>query len=375
MERSVRSVGRKNTIVTEVIMSSTFGRNIKISIFGQSHSEAIGVVIDGLPSGEKIDLDALAAFMARRAPSQATYSTKRREGDKAEIVSGLFNGYTCGAPLAAIIRNTDTRSSDYEELKDCPRPGHADLTGYLRYGEHRDWRGGGHFSGRLTAPLTIAGGILMQILERRGIHIGAHISDLCGIKDTPYDMAGLSADDLATRCEGFPVRSQNAADAMIGVIESAKAVGDSVGGMIECGAIGFPAGLGDPMFDGIENRLSTALFAIPAVKGVEFGEGFGISHMTGSISNDSYRINDGKIVSPTNHAGGISGGISNGMPIVFRIAIKPTPSIAQTQKSVSISQMTERELSIGGRHDPCILPRAVPVVEAVCAIVLADYLF
>lgn len=353
-------------------MSSTFGKNIKISVFGQSHSEAIGVVIDGLPSGETVDLDALAAFMARRAPSGAGHSTKRRESDKVEIVSGLMDGYTCGAPLTAIIRNTDTRSSDYEEIKDTPRPGHADLTGYVRYGEHRDWRGGGHFSGRLTAPLCVAGGICKQLLERQGIKIGAHISKLGGIFDTPYDPAFLDEKELFSNIPGFPVKDPDASDKMQSLIALCKENGDSVGGIIECGVIGCPAGIGDPMFDGLENRLSAAIFAIPAVKGIEFGAGFALSEMRGSVANDAFVTDGRKITTVTNHSGGINGGITNGMPIIFRAVIKPTPSIAIEQNSVSISKNENKKIVVGGRHDPCILPRAVPVVEAVCALVLAD---
>lgn len=375
MERHVRIIGRENRIVSEVIMSSTFGKNIKISVFGQSHSEAIGVVIDGLPSGEKIDLDELASFMARRAPSEAAYSTKRREGDNVEIVSGLMDGYTCGAPLTAIIRNTDTRSSDYEEIKDTPRPGHADLTGYIRYGEHRDWRGGGHFSGRLTAPLCVAGGICKQLLERQGIMIGAHILKLGGISDTPYDPVLIDEKKLFANLPDFPVKNPDASKKMRSMIALCKEKGDSVGGIIECGVIGCPAGIGDPMFDGLENRLSAAIFAIPAVKGIEFGDGFALSEMRGSVANDAF-VTDGKnIATVTNHSGGINGGITNGMPIIFRTAIKPTPSIAVEQSSVSISKKENKKIAVGGRHDPCILPRAVPVVEAMCAVVLADYLF
>lgn len=355
-------------------MSSTFGKNIKISVFGQSHSDAIGVVIDGLPSGEPIDTDELAAFMSRRAPSDAAYSTARRESDIPEIVSGLFDRHTCGAPLCAIIRNSDARSSDYSEIKDKPRPGHADLTAIMRYGEWRDYRGGGHFSGRLTAPLCVAGGICIQLLRRKGIHIGAHISSLCGISDTPYDPVKLTCSDLESGHGDFPVRSASASEKMKQLIADCRAVGDSVGGIIECGVVGFPGGIGDPMFDGLENRLSAALFAIPAVKGVEFGAGFAVGSMKGSENNDCFRMEDAGITCITNNAGGIAGGISTGMPIIFRIAVKPTPSIAADQQTVSLSGKTDCTLRVKGRHDPCILPRAVPAVEAVCAIVLADFL-
>ncbi len=355
-------------------MSSMFGRNIRISVFGQSHSSGIGVVIDGLPAGERVDPDALAAFMARRAPGQGAYSTARRETDIPEILSGLVDGVTCGAPLCAIIRNADTRSGDYANLRDIPRPSHADYAANLRYGGHQDVRGGGHFSGRLTAPLCVAGGIAKQILSRRGIEIGAHIASIGGIFDTSFDPQALAPADLALADRAFPVRDIAAGERMLTLIADCLAAGDSIGGTVECGVTGFPAGVGDPMFDGLENALAAAIFGIPAVKGLEFGDGFAVAGMRGSENNDPYRMDGDRVVTSTNHAGGITGGISTGMPILFRAAIKPTPSIAMEQESVSLSRGENAPLKIVGRHDPCIVPRAVPVFEAVTAAVLLDFL-
>lgn len=360
-------------------MSSIFGHTIKISVFGQSHSDAIGVTVDGLPAGEVIDLAALQAFLARRAPGQGAYSTTRREPDLPEFLSGVLEGeegklITCGAPLTAIIRNTNTRSGDYSNLKDCPRPGHADYTAEIRYGGHQDVRGGGHFSGRLTAPLCVAGGICLQILARRGITVGAHIYSVGDICDTPYDPLIDSPTLLQKTAVGFPVLNEAAGQAMLALIEERRKAGDSIGGIIECAAIGLPAGIGSPMFDGVENRLAQAIFGIPAVKGLEFGEGFAASRLCGSENNDSYYMDGDTVKTRTNHAGGILGGITNGAPILLRAAFKPTPSIYREQQSVSLSKGCDTPLVIAGRHDPCIVPRAVPVVEAVTAAVLLDML-
>ncbi len=358
-------------------MSSIFGHNIKISVFGQSHSDAIGVTVDGLPAGEVIDPAALRAFMARRAPGQGAYSTTRKEPDLPEFLSGVLKGedgmlVTCGAPLTAIIRNINTRSSDYAKLKDCPRPGHADYTAEVRYNGYQDVRGGGHFSGRLTAPLCIAGGICLQILARRGISIGAHICSVGEVYDTPYDELIDSPELLHKTASGFPVLNDEAGKIMLALIEDCRKDGDSIGGIIECAAIGLPAGIGSPMFDGVENRLAQAIFGIPAVKGVEFGAGFAASRLRGSQNNDGYYVDSGRVKTCTNHAGGILGGITNGAPILFRAAFKPTPSIYREQQTVSLSGGCETPLVIEGRHDPCIVPRAVPVVEAVTAAVILD---
>ncbi len=356
-------------------MSSTFDGNLKISIFGQSHSGGIGVVVDGLPAGEKIDMDALAAFLARRAPGQNAWSTPRKEADLPEFLGGLVDDTTCGSPLAALIRNTNARSGDYENLRDVPRPGHADYTAQIKYRGHQDVAGGGHFSGRLTAPLCVAGGICLQILRRRGIEIGAHLSRIGTVADAPFDPVNLTAAALrAPGAKPFPVLDDAAGERMRAEIQSARAELDSVGGEIECAAIGVPAGLGDPMFDGMENRVARIAFAIPAVKGVEFGAGFGVSSMRGSVNNDPYYMDGGRVQTRTNHAGGILGGITSGMPLIFRTAIKPTPSIARVQQSVSLSRKANAELEIRGRHDPCIAPRAVPCVESALAIALTDAL-
>ena len=358
-------------------MSSIFGHNIKISVFGQSHSDAIGVTVDGLPAGEVIDPVDLRAFMARRAPGQGAYSTTRKEPDLPEFLSGVLESedgtlVTCGAPLTAIIRNTNTRSSDYAKLKDCPRPGHADYTAEIRYGGHQDVRGGGHFSGRLTAPLCIAGGICLQILTRRGITVGAHIYSVGEVSDTPYAPLIDSPALLQKTAAGFPVLDEVAGKAMLSLIEECRKEGDSIGGVIECAAIGVPAGIGSPMFDGVENRLAQAIFGIPAVKGVEFGAGFAASRLRGSQNNDDYYMDGDRVKTRTNNAGGILGGITSGAPLLFRAAFKPTPSIYRQQQTVSLSGGCDTPLTIEGRHDPCIVPRAVPVVEAVTATVLLD---
>lgn len=357
-------------------MASYLGEHIHVSVFGQSHSPAIGVVVDGLPAGERVDMEELGRFLKRRAPGQNATSTPRKEADLPKFLSGLVDDATCGAPLAALIENTNTRSQDYAQLRDKPRPGHADFTAQVKYGGFQDVAGGGHFSGRLTAPLCIAGGICLQILKRREIEVAAHIASIAGEADRPFDPMGESVETLdALKRAPFPVMDEKAGERMRKVILQAKEEGDSVGGIVECLVTGVPAGLGEPMFGGMENRLAAALFGIPAVKGVEFGAGFGVATMRGSENNDPFAVKDGKLVTETNHAGGILGGITNGMPLVFRLAVKPTPSIAKQQQTVSLSKKQVEELVVTGRHDPCIVPRAVPVVEAVTALVLTDLLF
>ena len=349
-------------------MSSRFGTSLKIQIFGQSHAPAIGVCIDGFPVGFSPDFDALDAFLARRAPGQGAYATARKEADKPEFLSGLVDGHTCGAPITAVIRNTDTRSKDYGNIAEMPRPSHADYPAWVKYGDQADYRGGGHFSGRLTAPLCIAGGLCLQYLAQKGISIGAHILQIGSVRDAAFDpvsptlpIGGLTLDPAAW-------------EKMQAEIAAAKAELDSVGGMIECAVTGLPAGIGEPMFGGLENRLAHILFGIPAVKGVEFGEGFGCATLRGSRNNDPYYYDEsGAVRTRTNHAGGIAGGISTGMPIVFRAAFKPTPSIAQPQETIRFMGGKEPAiLEIKGRHDPCIVPRAVPVVEAAAAIAILD---
>lgn len=356
-------------------MSSYLGKNLHVSVFGQSHSAAIGVSVDGLPAGEKIDLEELQAFLRRRAPGRDATATPRKEADAPRILCGLVEDITCGAPLAAVIENTNTRSKDYAKLKDVPRPGHADYTAQVRYGGFQDVRGGGHFSGRLTAPLCIAGGIAIQILKRRGIDIAAHIRSVGDTEDRPFDPMGERAETLETlRKAAFPVLDLEAGEKMRAVIMAAKVEGDSVGGVVECIVTGLPAGLGDPMFGGMEGRLAAALFGVPAVKGVEFGAGFDVARMRGSENNDPFEIKDSKVFSKTNNAGGILGGITTGMPLVFRMAFKPTPSISREQDSISLSRGEGEKLNVEGRHDPCIVPRAVPVAEAAAALVLLDVL-
>lgn len=357
-------------------MSSNFGEKVKITIFGQSHSEAIGVVIDGLPVGEAIDMEQVQQFMERRAPGRNAYSTPRKEGDVPRVVSGLFEGKTCGAPICAIIENTNTRSKDYDKLKDLPRPGHADFTAWVKYDGYNDHRGGGHFSGRLTAPLCFAGAVCKQILERKGIHVGAHILSIKGVKDASFDAVSVDANTLETvAAKPFPVQEDAAGEAMQAAIAAAKEQGDSVGGIIECAVTGLPVGVGEPMFDGLESRLAAAVFAIPAVKGVEFGAGFGVADLFGSENNDDFIYNaDGTVETKTNNHGGSLGGISSGMPLVFRAAFKPTPSISREQDTISISKRENDKLAVVGRHDPCIVPRAVPCVEAAAAVAILDLL-
>jgi len=352
-------------------MSSTYGENIKLSIFGQSHGPAIGMTLDGVPAGLPVDMQQLQSFLNRRAPGQNDFSTPRREEDAPEFLAGIVDGYTCGAPIAAVIHNKNTRSGDYANLKDCPRPGHADYTAQIKYRGYQDVAGGGHFSGRLTAPLCIAGGLCKQWLEKKGIKIAAHISVIAGIADDPVYLDWVNP-DLSMIGTEFPVINPEAGAKMREEIAKAKADGDSVGGIIECIITGLPAGIGDPMFGGMESRIAQIVYGIPAVKGVDFGSGFSGSYLRGSQNNDAYTITDGEVRAVTNNAGGILGGITNGMPLVFQTAIKPTPSIAKQQNSVSLSAMENRELIVKGRHDPCIVPRAVPVVEAAAAIAVFD---
>lgn len=354
-------------------MSSVFGNKIRVSIFGQSHGEKIGCVVDGLPAGEEVDLEELRRFLSRRAPGQRG-TTPRRETDEPHIVSGLLNGKTCGAPLCVLMDNADTHSGDYDELKDVPRPGHADYPAAVKYRGFQDARGGGHFSARLTAPLCAAGGILLQLLARRGVLIGAHLLSVGDVRDEAFDPLLTDDATLDRLREGFPVLSPAQGEKMLEKVEEMRALGDSVGGLIECAVLHLPVGLGGPMFDGLENRISQAVFAIPAAKGIEFGEGFSASHLRGSQNNDPYRVQDGQVKLLSNHAGGILGGLSTGAPLLFRAAFKPTPSIAQPQLSVSLSRMEDRELTIRGRHDPCVALRAVPCVEAAAALALADLL-
>lgn len=350
-------------------MSSTYGKHLHLSIFGQSHSAGIGMVLDNIPAGLPVNFEALQAFLNRRAPGNSALATSRKEADAPKFLSGIVDGFTCGAPIAAVIENTNTRSADYENLKDCPRPGHADYTAHIKYSGYQDVSGGGHFSGRLTAPLCIAGGLCKQWLEAKGIRISAHIQNIAGISDDAFDEINPEMDQIG---EDFPVINSAQGEKMADAILAAKAMGDSVGGIIECAVTGLSAGLGGPMFDGMESRIASIVYGIPAVKMVEFGAGSRVAAMYGSENNDAFTVRDGKIITNTNNCGGILGGITNGMPLIFRCAIKPTPSIAIPQQSVSLTRMEDTTLQITGRHDPCIVPRAVPVVEAAAAIAILD---
>ena len=350
-------------------MSSTYGENLKLSIFGQSHGAAIGMTLDGIPAGLPVDTDALQIFLNRRAPGQNDWSTPRKEADRPEFLSGILDGFTCGAPIAAAIYNKNTRSGDYANLKDCPRPGHADFTAQIKYGGFQDAAGGGHFSGRLTAPLCIAGGLCKQWLEGMGIQVFAHIAAIAGISDTPFDLLAPDRDSIQP---DFPVIKPDAGTQMRDAISAAKGDGDSVGGIVECAVTGLPAGVGEPMFGGVESRIAQIVYGVPAVKGVEFGAGFSAANLRGGQNNDDYVISDGQIRAVTNNAGGILGGITTGMPLIFRAALKPTPSISRPQQSVSLSSGEMQELIVKGRHDPCIVPRAVPVIEAAAAIAIFD---
>lgn len=354
-------------------MSSDWGRHIKISIYGESHGASVGVVLDGLPPGVPIDEEALAAFLARRSPGRDALSTPRRETDLPAIQSGLYGGRTTGTPLCAVIANADARSGDYEQMRSLARPGHADHTGYIRYAGYGDIRGGGHFSGRLTAPLTFAGGVAGQILAAQGIFIGAHIASVAGIEDTPPDPVSVGRPQLeAVTAKRFPVFDEQRGRAMQDAITAARAAGDSLGGTVACYALGVPAGLGSPMFHGLENAIASLLFGVPAVKGLEFGDGFALAAMRGSRANDPMRAENGGIVCESNHNGGILGGISNGMPIWLRAAFKPTPTISLEQNTVDYKTGQNATLAAQGRHDPCIVHRAVPVVEACVALAILD---
>ncbi len=351
-------------------MSSMTGNKIKISVFGQSHSKGIGVVIDGLPAGKKIDVEKVLDFMDRRAPGRNNLSTARKESDTPEILSGLVNGVTCGAPLCMVIYNENQHSADYNNIIDTPRPSHADFSANIRYNGFNDVSGGGHFSGRLTAPLCFAGAVCMQFLEDMDVTIQAHIQKIKNVYDDKIDYVNIG--EWNTSIKEFPVINDEKGIEMMAEIEKARENGDSVGGIIECAVTGLGAGFGDPMFDGIENQIAKNIFGIPAVKGIEFGNGFSATDLYGSENNDEFCISNGEIKTKTNNSGGINGGITNGMPIVFRTAIKPTPSIFKEQNSVSLKNMTEEKLQIKGRHDPCIVQRAVPVIEAVTAITILD---
>lgn len=354
-------------------MSGMWGNNIKLSIFGESHGNAIGINMDNLPPGLNIDMEEVMREMRRRAPGKNNFSTTRKESDVPEILSGYFEGKTTGTPLCAIIRNSDNKSKDYSKIKDVMRPGHGDYPGFVKYKGFNDYRGGGHFSGRITAPLVFAGAICKQILRESGIEIVAHIKSIGDVEDKSFLDCDLDKEFInSLKYEEFPLINKNLEEEMKNKILNARKEGDSVGGVIECMIIGMKAGIGSPFFDSVESTLAHLIFSVPAVKGVEFGMGFDISKMKGSKSNDEYYLKEGKVKTKTNNNGGISGGITNGMPIIFRVAIKPTPSVYKEQNSINISTMEETTLQIEGRHDPCIVQRAVPIIEGVSAIGILD---
>jgi len=323
------------------------------------------MTLDGIPAGLPVNISELQLFLNRRAPGLADWSTTRKEADVPEFIGGIVDGYTCGAPIAAIIRNTNTHPSDYSAIQDTPRPGHADYTAFIKYGGFQDAAGGGHFSGRLTAPLCIAGGMCLQWLREMGIEIRCHILKIGNIQDRPFDPCDLKAQDIPS---SFPVLDEDAGIKMQAMIREVSAAGNSIGGIAECIITGLPAGIGEPIFGGIENHLAQILFGIPAVKGIEFGDETDL----GSAYNDAFYSSKNRILTRTNHCGGILGGISNGMGILFRVRVKPTPSIAQTQETVSLTSGTCVSVNVPGRHDPCIVPRAIAVIEAASAIAIYD---
>ncbi|MBO1679181.1 chorismate synthase [Bittarella massiliensis (ex Durand et al. 2017)] len=355
-------------------MSSSFGSRFRVTLFGESHGPAIGAVIEGVTPGLRLEEEYIRAYCARRL-ARGAYSTARHEPDLPRVVSGAVDGVACGTPLTVVIENTSTRSGDYGPQSRIARPGHADYTGHLRYDGFNDVRGGGHFSGRLTAPLVYAGAVASLMLRRQGVAIGAHAAEIAGVTDTPFDPVSVGPREFdALHGRDFPVLDPAAGEGMQAAIAAARADCDSVGGVVECAVTGLPAGVGDPFFDTLESRLAYLLFAIPAVKGVEFGAGFSAARMRGSESNDPFVSEGGRIRTSRNAAGGIQGGISNGMPILFRAAFKPTPSIAKPQQTVNFVTGEALTAEIRGRHDPCIVPRAAVCVEAAAAIALADLL-
>lgn len=354
-------------------MSANWGSHIELSLFGESHGEAIGIVMGNLPAGIRLDMEQIRWYMKRRAPGQNKMSTPRQEKDEVHIVSGLVDGVTTGAPLCAMIYNQNQHSKDYSELKACMRPGHSDYPAYMKYHGFNDVRGGGHFSGRLTAPLVFAGSVARQILKEKGILVGAHIQSIHHIQDQPFpvDIDETLLEQLSSKM--YPTLDEDVFLQMQEVIESARLQQDSVGGIVECAIINVPAGIGNPFFDSIESHLSPLLFSIPAVKSVSFGQR-NINEMYGHEANDAYYYQEGQVKTKTNHNGGVTGGITNGMPIVFHVGIKPTPSISQIQETVNVQTQTNTQIQVKGRHDPCIVPRAVVVVESMAALGILDML-
>lgn len=352
-------------------MASIFGSRLKVSVFGQSHSPGIGVVIDGLPAGFRPDMEALRAFMRRRSPGQTLLSTQRQEADLVEVLSGMAGGRTSGAPLAAIIRNKDTRPGDYAAFRDVPRPGHADYPARVKHRGFQDASGGGHFSGRLTAPLCVAGALCIQLLSARGIRLAGHILSIADVRDRPFSPLAPELD--AVQPGYLSVLDAAQGEAMAQRIDQARLAQDSVGGVVELAATGLPVGMGAPIFDGMENRIAQAVFGVPAVRGVAFGAGFTAAGMRGSQHNDPYCFDEeGQVRTRSNHHGGVLGGLTTGMPLLMTVAVRPTSSIFLPQESVDLASGQPATLRLKGRHDPCIVPRAVPCLEAALAIALYD---
>ena len=352
-------------------MKNSFGQSVIVTLFGESHGKAIGAILDGMAPGIPVDEKFIAHQMDMRR-SVSSLSTARKEADQVMILSGVKDGVTTGTPITFMIENADTHSSDYEALRTVARPGHADYAAFMKYHGFSDTRGGGHFSGRITAGLVAAGAVALSALKKKGIRIGTHIAKCAGIADRCFSDIFQDIDTLEKM--PFAVLDDGKASEMKAEIEKAKADGDSVGGILETAIIGLPAGVGEPWFDTMESVLSHIIFSVPAVKGIEFGDGFALADMRGSSANDAFRVKDGKIVTATNHMGGILGGITNGMPLIFRCAIKPTPSIFKMQNTVDFHENAERELIIRGRHDPAIVHRARVVIDSVTALVLCDML-
>lgn len=353
-------------------MGSAWGNRLKLTIFGESHGKAVGLVMEGLPAGMMPDWQAVDVQMSRRSAVGKPWATPRQEMDRYEIQSGYFENRLTGTPLCMRIENQDKRSIDYAPMR-LPRPGHADLTGHIRYGGHEDYRGGGHFSGRLTAPLVLAGSLARQVLQQQGIEIGGHVISIGSQVSPAWTGMDITKEELLQlQTMDFACRDKAIAEQMKRDILDAAALGDSLGGEIQCAAVGLPAGVGSPLFDGLESRIAQILFAVPAVKGLSFGTGFGFAAMTGSTANDAYTVQDGKIQTTTNHNGGILGGITSGMPMWLNVVIKPTPSISIPQQTVDLQTLKPETLVVQGRHDPCVVPRAVPVIEAVVALAILD---
>ena len=352
-------------------MKNTFGDSVCLTLFGESHGAAIGAVLDGVAPGIKVDNEFISHRLSLRRPAGAI-STARREADNFKILSGVKNGYTCGTPICIMIENGDTKSGDYEALADLPRPSHADFTAREKYHGFEDTAGGGHFSGRITAPIVAAAALIIPALNKKGIYIGTHIRRIGDVCDR--DFADYKKDILFLERENFAALDSTAREKMQAVILTAASEGDSVGGILETAVIGLPAGVGEPWFDTVEGKLAHAVFSVPAVKAIEFGGGFGLSKMRGSAANDAFKLNGGKIETETNNNGGVLGGITSGMPILFRCAVKPTPSISLPQKTVDMKTLCEKEISISGRHDPCIVQRARVVIDSVAALTVADML-